>query len=453
MGGPVPDHSALMAKQESSQPPLSPSYKVTPIYIGIDAGTSGIRTCAINNQGEILASSSRNLPLPLHQDDGGIQQEPVIWQKTLQEVMQQLSREIDFAAVVAIAVDGTSGTVCLLDKSGEPVTTALMYNDARAIQPLKKLKSLAPANSPVHSVSAGLPKILWLAEHGGSSNVSHIAHQADWLTFQFTHRAGHSDVNNCLKTGYDPVNHCWPDWINKLEIPAEWFPVVNQPGEKINTIDKTAAQLYGLPTDVMIVAGTTDSHAAILATGIRNVGDAVTSLGSTLVTKVISKKPVFNSDYGIYSQPFGDNWLVGGASNSGGAVLRKYFTDEKMQALTRLINVDKPSGLDYYPLLNPGERFPINDPGLQPRLSPRPDNEAVFFQAMLEGIAQIEHHAYELLHKLGAPYPSSVRTVGGGAVNEKWIRIRAKFLNVDMLDAKQTEAAYGSALLALQGQQ
>jgi len=441
-----------MATPDTSQPPHSSSPKLAPIYIGIDTGTSGIRACAINSQGDIMASSSRNLPLPEHLDSGGIQQDPVIWQKTLLEVMQQLARDIDFAAVKAIAIDGTSGTVCLTDETGKPVTSALMYNDARAIQPLKKLKSIAPANSPVHSVTAGLPKVLWLTEHAGNSNISHIAHQADWLTFQFTNRAGLSDVNNCLKTGYDPINRCWPDWINKLEIPAEWFPVVNKPGEKINTIDKTAAQLYGLPDDVIIVAGTTDSHAAILATGVRNVGDAVTSLGSTLVTKVISKKPVFNSDYGIYSQPFGDNWLVGGASNSGGAVLRRYFTDEKMQALTRLINIDEPTGLDYYPLIHPGERFPVNDPGLQPRLAPRPDNEAIFFQAMLEGIAQIEHHAYELLHKLGAPYPSSVRTVGGGAVNEKWTRIRAKFLNIDMLDAKQTEAAYGSALLAMQGQ-
>lgn len=36
--------------------------------------------------------------------------------------------------------------------------------------------------------------------------------------------------------------------------------------------------------------------------------------------------------------------------------------------------------LDYYPLLRPGERFPVNDPGLPPRLTPRPEDDAVFLQ-------------------------------------------------------------------------
>jgi sugar (pentulose or hexulose) kinase len=293
--------------------------------------------------------------------------------------------------------------------------------------------------------------MLWLAEQTDKRLVRHISHQADWLTGLFTRLPGHSDVNNCLKTGYDPIKRNWPDWLDQV-ISREWLPVVHKPGAPVATIDPDAASLFGLPKNTVIVAGTTDSHAAILATGIRSVGDAVTSLGSTLVTKIISPKPIFNSEYGIYSQPFGDNWLVGGASNSGGAVLRKFFSDEKMLALSQLIDAEQGTELDYYPLLTSGERFPINDPAMQPRLSPRPDNEALFFQGMLEGIAKIEQQAYQLLHKLGAPYPASVRTVGGGAINKKWTRIRAKFLDVDMLEAEHTEAAYGSALLAKQAQ-
>jgi len=131
--------------------------------------------------------------------------------------------------------------------------------------------------------------------------------------------------------------------------------------------------------------------------------------------------------------------------------LRSFFSDEKMNALTEHLQPEKPTGLDYYPLIKPGERFPINDPQLPPRMSPRPQSDAEFFQGLLEGIANIEHEGYKLLSKLGAPYPTSVYTVGGGVINPKWTQIRAKILNVDMLEAKHTEAAYGSALLAKQG--
>ena len=69
-----------------------------------------------------------------------------------------------------------------------------------------------------------------------------------------------------------------------------------------------------------------------------------------------------------------DHWLLdaGGASLTGGAVLKKYFTNEQLAELTERTDPNKPTGLDYYPLLCPGERFPVYNPNLEPRLEPRP---------------------------------------------------------------------------------
>ena len=109
---------------------------------------------------------------------------------------------------------------------------------------------------------------------------------------------------------------------------------------------------------------------------------------------------------------------------------------------------DKPTGLDYYPLPAPGERFPVNNPNFTPRLTPRPADDVQFFQALLEGMARIEQRGYELLKNLGAPYPISIRTVGGGATNKPWQEIRAHLLKVPMMHTTHHEAAYGAALLA-----
>ena len=398
----------------------------------------------------MLAETREALPPP-HHAGPAIEQSPAIWYDALQNVMSALLAHIDSQQIAALAIDGTSGTVLLADVEGVPLAPALMYNDARAAAQLERIRKTAPAESPVNAASAGLPKILWLAEHVGHNLVAHVMHQADWLSFQFTHRAGQSDVNNCLKSGFDPISKTWPAWIDALGLPRTWWPQVHKPGTAIARINADAAKQYGLPATTLIVSGTTDSHAAIVATGATHIGEAVTSLGSTLVLKVISERPVFAAEYGVYSQPFGEHWLVGGASNSGGAVLRQFFTDAQLTNLSTHINTSVPSDLDYYPLPATGERFPVNDPQRAPRLTPRPEDDAVFLHGLLEGIAHIEHDGYRLLEKLGAPYPHSVRTVGGGAQNRTWTAIRSRLLNTVMLEASQTEAAYGSALLARQG--
>ena len=93
---------------------------------------------------------------------------------------------------------------------------------------------------------------------------------------------------------------------------------------------------------------------------------------------------------------------AGGSSNAGGAVLRKFFTDAQLVELTASIDPESSPNLDYYPLLRRGERFPVNDPELAPRLEPRPADDAHFLHGMLDSIARIEQEGFDLLAKLGA---------------------------------------------------
>jgi sugar (pentulose or hexulose) kinase len=132
-------------------------------------------------------------------------------------------------------------------------------------------------------------------------------------------------------------------------------------------------------------------------------------------------------------------------------VLRQFFTDEQLLSMTPRINPLQSTGLDYYPLTSPGERFPVADPKLPPRLTPRPRDPVRFFQGILEGIAEIEVLGYKKLQELGASYPRSICTVGGGAVNASWSMIRERRLGVRLHSARHLEAAYGAALLARSG--
>lgn len=414
------------------------------LFIGVDLGTSGCRAIAINEAKTIVAESHFDYPTASAQTPG-------MWWQATQTVIKDITAKVKQYHIEAIAIDGTSATVLLCNEEGTPLTPALMYHDQRASKQAELLKQVAPHHSVVANPASGLAKALWLTEHYPQNKPFRLVHQADWVAGQLCRRFDFSDINNVLKTGYDVVNHHWPLWISDLGFDTTCLPKVFYPGDAVTTINLNIAKQLGLPIDVEIIAGTTDSTAAFIAAS-ENMspqpGDAVTSLGSSLVVKVVSDVPLNDPVSGIYSQPYDHYWLVGGASNSGGAVLNYFFTPSQMRTMSQHVRADKPTGLDYYPLINKGERFPFNDPEFQPRLTPKMENDVLFFQGMLEGIANIEHEGYKLLYELGAPYPKTVKTVGGGAKNSAWQKIRNKKLGVPVICAKHSQAAYGSALLA-----
>lgn len=413
------------------------------MFIGIDLGTSGVRAIAINGSGEITAEVRTPLPAPINSE-----QQPQLWWSACCDTLATLLAQLDPTQIKAIAIDGTSGTLLLADAQGHPIGPALMYNDGRSQAEAQHIAQIAPKESAAHGATSTLAKLLHL---NPGPEIRYALHQADWIVGNLTGHYGISDENNCLKLGYDAIHKRWPAWLDQLGVNRALLPKVLMPGTPIAPITSEISQRFGLPATTMIIAGTTDSTAAFIATGAHEVGEAVTSLGSTLVMKVISDNPIFSPQHGVYSQPLGDRWLVGGGSNSGGAVLLHHFTKEQLAVMTPKLKPEQPTGLDYYPLIKPGERFPISDTTLPPRLTPHPADDVIFFQAMLEGMARIEQQGYKLLAELGAPYPVSIRSAGGGANNPAWCAIRQQLLGVPFVAAVQQEAAYGTALLARKG--
>lgn len=414
------------------------------LVVGIDIGTSGARAVAMTPDGAIVASDAARLSA--FSDD---HRDPVGWWKAVQAALGGVLAAIDRGAIRAISVDGTSGTMLPVAADGAPLARPMMYNDPvgdAAI--LAAIAAHAPKESAAHGATSGLAKVLTFQSLPG---VFRIIHQADWLAGHFTGLYDVSDENNALKTGYDPVARCWPEWIEKTGARTGFLPEVLAAGEPVATISPSAAEALGLSREVVVVAGTTDGCASFLATGADRPGDGVTALGTTLTVKLLSDRPLFAPEYGLYSHRIGDMWLAGGASNTGGVVLAEHFSAEEIEALSARIDPAGDTGLDYYPLTKPGERFPIADPNLEPRLTPRPQDDAIFLKAIFEGIAGIESLAYRRLTALGGPKLGSIRTVGGGAKNAAWSAIRARKLGVPFLTVRSEEAAAGTARLALMG--
>ncbi|MEJ8561993.1 FGGY-family carbohydrate kinase [Yoonia sp. GPGPB17] len=417
------------------------------LSMGIDLGTSGVRTAVIDASGTVLSSvKTKHLPQAPAAIDASK------WWMTVQNCIIEQAKALkaaghNIANVGRIGVDGTSGTMVLTDAALNPVTPALMYNSAGFTAEAAEIAKHAPATHITKGSNSALGRALRLQTNDPENRAAHLLHQADFVAARLRGTGGVSDENNTLKLGYDPDTGTWPDWFAKAGLRTHLLPSVVQAGAALGPVAPDVAAMLGLSAQAVIHAGTTDSIAAFLATAPLEAGNAVTSLGTTLAVKILSTRRIDEPQMGLYSHKLGKVWLVGGASNTGGGVLADLFDPDELTKLSEQIDPTTASPFDYYPLLQKGERFPINDPDLAPRLSPRPANDVVFLHGILESVARIERQAYDAIAARGGPKPKRLFTAGGGSQNTVWTAIRARVLGITPAPSAQTEACVGIAKL------
>lgn len=405
-------------------------------------GTSGLRAALVKSD-QILAEFSVAMPFP-ERDQQRSQQSVEIWQTAFDDLMNQLKQSNWSQKVDAIIADATSSSVLICDFNGQPASMALMYDDKRAQAQAALIDQVAPVDSAARGANSSLAKLMWLAEHTEFSTDSSLQHQIDWLNFQLGGVRNITDENNALKLGYDSINQTWPDWVRALCPYA--LPQVVSAGSLLGHASQNLVKQWNFKTTTQIYAGTTDSIAAFLASGANQLGDAVTALGSTLAIKQLSDTPLFAAEYGIYSHKLKNKWLVGGASNAGGAVLLAHFSLDQLEELIPQLNLQKPTGLACYPLNQPGERFPIADPNLQP-IIPKTHTDIQLLQALIEGLVSVELQAYRKLESLGAPKLNRLYAVGGGTRNQAWCQLRALTLPATIAKPISQSAAFGVTCL------
>jgi xylulokinase len=415
--------------------------------LGIDLGTSGLRMSVVRKHfsdqpDEIIRNISCSMPMPIKQANQS-EQSTEHWQQALNTCLTELEKTGLIGDIDGIIADATSSTLLLMDATdtatGHALCPALMYDDKRATAQSEQLAPLLSASSGAQGATSSLAKALWLGEHYNATD-AHLAHQIDWLNYQFIGKFSATDENNLLKLGYDSIEQRWPETL-KQRLPFK-LPTAVAAGSPIGYVCQQMQTHWGFRADCQVFAGTTDSIAAFLASGADDIGDAVSALGSTLAIKLLSDQPLFDAKQGIYSHKLGDKWLVGGASNVGGAVLLHHFSLDRIKQLVPLIDINQPTGLDCYPLIRAGERFPIADAHLAP-IIPDTDNELIRLQALIEGLVRVEVLAYQKLNELGAPKVKRIFAVGGGHHNQAWSDLRAQHLPAKLAPAFSQSAAYG----------
>ncbi|WP_116952810.1 FGGY-family carbohydrate kinase [Jiangella endophytica] len=434
------------------------------IWVGIDLGTQSVRVLLADDTGQVLALGSARLTSHRRSDAGRRhEQDPHQWWEAVGEASRQAFGELPpacrSAPVGAVAVCSTSGTVLLGDDRGAPLTPALMYDDARAVDELARLKRrLAEADGSAGSGTAvqlswALPKIDWLFRHHTTTGLSgrYVAHSADVIAAALVGHRVDTDSSHALKSGYDVAGRRWDErLLGAAGVDPATLPEVVAPGSTLGTVTHAAAAHTGIAAGTPIVAGMTDGCAAQIAAGALTPGSWNSVLGTTLVLKGVSPTLIDDPAGAVYSHRHPDGgWLPGGASNVGAGAVAGEFADDDLDALAAAAGRRyEPAGAVIYPLTARGERFPFVRPDATRFELGATSSRAERYAAVVQGVAYVERLCFERLAALGAPVDGDIRITGGGTRSDYWNQLRADVLGRPLVIPRTPEPAFGMAVLA-----
>ncbi len=399
---------------------------------GLDFGTSGARISIINIHKELIYSNS--VPYQYSFEN------PNSWIESCSKLLDSLPIEVK-SYLNKLAISGTSGTLTACNMKGEPLGEAIPYNKACNEHKIL-LESLTFEEEHLRTPYSSLAKALKLIDKYGTNIL--LRHQSDWITGWFLKDWTHGEEGNNLKLGWDLKKESWP----KSYLNTSWqkcLPQIIKSGKMIGQVNFDLAERFNLNKKLILISGTTDSNASLIATGLGKE-DGLTVLGTTIVVKKIIDNPI--KEKGITCHRVNGDWICGGASNAGCGILSKFFSDLEIEELSRQINPLKNTSLNLLPLNSKGERFPVNNLNLEPILSPRPVSDSLYLHALFEGLAKIELKGWEKLSELTGSLPKKIITLGGGSKNPQWRKIREKIITIPIVSCKKT-TSFGTALIAI----
>ena len=423
------------------------------LVLGIDVGTSGARALAATAQGDVRAEAQIAIADSLA-DGTRHEQDPQGWWRAvcaaIGKVLADLGGAGSGGAIAGVAVTSTSGSLVLADSLGQPVRPAILYDDARGSAEATALNQQLPRETAQFNPSFSLVKALWVRGEEAETwdRVRFLLHPADWLTAKLTGEFGISDESNALKLGYDSETDSWGPAVARAGIPAEMLARVVRPGMPVGVMSNPAAEESGLRPGTPVLAGATDGMASLVASGASEPGHANTTLGTTLVWKVLSEtKPRLPAGMYCHRHPAG-LWAPGAASNTGPGSLRAEGLDLTPAELDRRAARHLPCGNVCYLLRSKGERFPFLHAGAETffegALASPEDSRA----AQLQSLAFVERWGYERLQECGVTVGGEVFSTGSAASSPVLSQLRADVLGRDIILCRHPNSAFGAALLA-----
>jgi len=448
------------------------------MLLGIDVSTTGAKALIINTRGEVIASATEEYPLSTPRPLWSEQNPEDWWQGTQRAIQRALAAPgVSADDITGIGLTGQMHGLVLLDKDGQVLRPAILWNDQRTGAQCADITASAGGLSRLLALTGNAvlpgftaPKIAWVRENEPSvyDEVAQVLLPKDYIRYRLTGEYA-TEVSDASGTSlFDVANRRWSATMaGLLQVPMGWLPHCTESDVVSGEICAKGAAATGLREGTPVVGGGGDQAAQAVGSGV--VGPGIISVTSGTSGVVFAHLEHYAAEpqgrLHVFCHAAPGAWHAMGVMLSAGGAFR-WFRDA-LGGLENLASYE--AGVDPYDLLTlgatrvepgaegllflpylTGERCPYPDPnargafvGLTLRHSKRH-----LVRAVLEGVSFGLRDSLELIKELGVPI-EQVRASGGGARSPLWRQIQADVFGIELVLINVTEgAAFGAALLA-----
>jgi gluconokinase len=428
-------------------------------YVGVDLGTTSVKSCAFNAQGGLLSECIRAYPLE-QPTAGAAEQDPekvfLAAKETLKTVVADMG-----GAPEGIGLSTAMHSVVLLDGDYQPLTPIITWADTRApvdnFSEAERHHFLEYTGTPVHPMSP-LVKLPWLrgSKEIDWSQVKYVGDLKSCLVNRWSTAGFLLDTNLASATGLYHLREArwYPKALDKAGVSTDQLPKVVSPDHPLPWRKNVADQI-GIDPNTPFFIGGSDGCLANLGSGILGNHKVALTIGTSGAIRTTHKKDRVDPDLGLFNYHLlEDLYVLGGASNNGGKTLEWLYSwlnhpYDSIGALIEAAAEANPDGLSFQPYLF-GERAPIYDAKASATLKGMRAHHqpAQYARAVLEGVTD---NLIAILKKLEVETGEIEELVasGGFTRSDFWLDLFRERTGrkITVADTPQS-SAYGAALVA-----
>lgn len=434
-------------------------------YIGIDIGTSAVKLIAIDDQGGVVCECGREYRYS-EPEPGWREIWPEVWINAVRSGLCELLSGLDRQLVRSIGCTGQMHTTVFLDRYGQAIRPAMMWNDMRTKDEVPAVRKLLAQDDPagiLKIISTGSPAVnlLWLKnqEKESFSRLAQFLIGPDYLVYYFSGQYSTDYCEASTSSLYDADRRCWSKTMSDLlGLPQSVYPPVRGSQEVVGYLCADRQREFMLPSDVKIIAGTGDNPAAAAAAGSLRHRYPVLSIGtsgvlvlprSELPGKMNGKRILYSADGRRI-----DNLVQGAVQSAGGSLdwyVKKILQIDDFNELMESVDISGlwPDQLMFYPHLN-GDKTIYADPTVRGaflglNIHHTREDMAV---AVMEGVCFAIKQLAEAM-QLSEDELAKLKVTGGGTGSGIWMQLLADILDTEIEQLERgAGASYGVAVMA-----
>ncbi len=420
-------------------------------FMGIDIGTTSVKTAVFNEKLEELISLSADYTLDAHGDvvefDG---------EQYFEIVRGEIEKVKKTCSVDALAIDTQCETLILTDEDGTPVRPAIVWLDNRAVEEAEMIEKefghkrvYEVTGQPEITATWPAAKLLWVKRHEPEiwAKVKKVFLLEDYILYRMTGKFI-SEKTLQSSTIYFNIHtgEFWQEMLDFIGVSPDMLPTLHSSAREVGTYD-----------GMRVVTGAIDQIAGAIGAGVVGEGLVSVMTGTTMVIFLPSKGvPAYNEKSIVPCHyNYDDNYCLLSWTPTAGMALKWFknalcesFSFRELDTLAEAVAPGS-DGLTFLPYLC-GSTMPKYNPAARGSFTglTTEHTRGHFVRAVMESVACM---LKANLDYLGLDV-EEIRVMGGGANSPLWCQMKADMTGKRLVTLKNKETAcLGSAILAAVG--